>query len=386
MQVMPAAPDRGPRLRRTLERLAAQARDAWTGRRHRRLFKDGARLWRRIGQDKPAVLEALYERFPRMPRSYVDAYLESLIRDHAGNPRAPLYLDAELGARERQRQLVAELEEHEGSLRGRRVLDIGCSNGSLLLAARDAGALPLVGVDISAERLASARLLCAGSGIDLRVLDFVTEGLPDGLGPFDVIFCTDVLEHVASVTQAAAALKRALAPGPGSFAYVSLFNGRHPSCVRAEPHYGVPGLVLLDPKDAREVWYSVRGSLQSTLDYEVGEWPDFGSLKSLAAGLSLRLELFEDRRAILRTRASFWGGYTRRLEELQAAVRREVAALALSPLHRALILDQLEDYGRTFRAAHQAFAAAQPGLPEEDVLNFYGTYYAQPLRFLLRHA
>ena len=369
-----------------LKHLATTLWATWRTRRHRPLFKDGARLWRRIGQDKPAVLRALYERYPHMPRSYVSAYLESLIRDHAGNPRAPLYLDAELGARERQLQLIAELEKQVGSLRGRSCLDLGCSNGSLLLAAREAGAWPLAGVDISNERLDSARGLCAGSGIELHVLDIATEGLPEGLGPFAVVFCTDVLEHVRSVPDALSTLKRALAPGAGSFAYVSLFNGRHPSCVRSEPHYGIPGLVLLEPDDAREVWHGVRGSLKSALDYEVNEWPAFGALKAMAADRSLRLEPLEDRRSILDARATFWRDYIRRLEELEVAVRGELAGLAISPGHRHLILDRLQDYGRTFRADHQAFAAAQPGLPEEGVVEFYMTYYAQPLRFLLRHA
>lgn len=364
----------------------AGGRELWRTRRHRRLFKDGGLLWERIRRDKPAVLEALYERFPRVPRDYVDAYLETLIRDHAGNPRIPLYLDAELGARERQAVLVAELEGREGPLRGRRCLDVGCSNGSLLLAAREVGASTLVGVDVSAERLESARRLCAGSGIDLRVLDFVAEGLPEGVGLFDVVFCTDVLEHVRSVPRALSGLKRALAPGAGSYAYVSLFNGRHPSCVASEPHYGVPGLVLLDPEDAREVWNAVRASLSSTLDYEVHEWPDFATLQALAAERSLRIEVLEDRAAILRGRRRFWRDYERRLEDLRGSVRAGLGGLEMPPGHRELVLGRLEEYGRVFLEAHRAFAAAEPGLSGDEVVGFYMTYYAQPLRLLLKHA
>jgi SAM-dependent methyltransferase len=364
----------------------ANAWELWKTRRHRRLFKDGARLWKRIGEDKPAVLRALYERYPRVPRAYVGAYLDSLIRDHAGNPRIPLYLDAELGALERQSRLVAELAALAGPLRGRRCLDVGCSNGSLLLAARDAGAARLVGVDISETRLASARELCAGTDIDLRVLDVVAGALPDGLGPFDVIFCTDVLEHVSSVPDALTALERALAPGAGSYAYVSLFNGLHPSCVRSEPHYGVPGLVLLDPGDAREVWHAVRGGLQSSLDYEVHEWPAFGTLRALAGERSLTLEPLEDRHAILRARRTFWLDYARRQEELEAGVRRDLEPLHLSPRHRDLILDRLQEYGRAFLEAHGLFAASLPTVSDEQLVSFYMTYYAQPLRFLLRRA
>jgi 2-polyprenyl-3-methyl-5-hydroxy-6-metoxy-1,4-benzoquinol methylase len=365
--------------------LLAYARQRWRTRRHRRLFKDGALLWQHIARDKPAVLKALYERFPRAPRSYVEAYLESLVRDHAGNPKAPLYLDAELGAWERQHQLVADLERRQGPLEGRSCLDVGCSNGSLLLAAREAGASRLVGVDVSATRLASARLLCAGTAIDLRLLDFVAQALPEDLGCFDVVFCTDVLEHVHSVPHAFSGLKQALAAGADSYVYVSLFNGRHPSCVRSEPHYGVPGLVLLEPGDAREVWLGVRSGLSSRLDYEVHEWPEYGALKALAGQRSLRLEPLEDREAILGTRGTFWRDYARRAEDLGRGVEEDLARLAMPARHRDLIQARFQEYARTWREAHQAFAEAEPRLPEEAVVDFYMTWYAQPLRFLLRH-
>ena len=66
-------------------------------------------------------------------------------------------------------------------------------------------------------------------------------------------------------------------------------------------------------------------------------------------------------------------------------MRDALGRLTLSPRHRGLILYAVEAYGRTFREAHEAFAAAQPGLPEDAVLDFYMAWYAQPLRFLLRH-
>jgi SAM-dependent methyltransferase len=281
---------------------------------------------------------------------------------------------------------VAEVEEREGAIRGRRCLDVGCSNGALLLAAREAGASVVVGVDVSPTRLATARQLCEGTGIDLRLADIADGGLPDGIGPFDVVFCTDVLEHVRSVPRAMAGLKRALAPGPDAYAYVSLYNGRHPACVTSEPHYGVPGLVLLHPEDAREVWHAVREHLGSALDYEVFEWPAYGDLADMAAAAALRLIPREDRRSILRRRARFWRDYPGRLRTLEAEVRAALDRLPLSPRHRGLIQYSVDAYGRAFREAHDAFAAAEPGAPEDTVLDFYMTWYAQPLRFLLRHA
>jgi SAM-dependent methyltransferase len=312
-----------------------------------------------------------------VPRDYVEAYLQGLIDGHAGNPRVTLYLDSELGAAARQARLVAELEALEGPLRGRRCLDVGCSNGALLLAARAAGASTLVGLDVSEERLASARRLCAGTGIELLAHD-VVGGLPEGCLPFDVVFCTDVLEHVSSAPRALRAIAAALAPGTSSYAYVSVFNPRHPSCVAAEPHYGVPGLVLLDPPDARAVWLSVRDGLGSALDYEVSEWPDFPSLAAAAAEAGLAVRVLDGAPPGRR----FWRGYEERMEDLLATVRTGLAGLSLSAAHRDLLTARVSAYARRYLADHEAFASA----PEEAAAGFHATYYAQPLRVVLRRA
>ena len=91
--------------------------------------------------------------------------------------------------------------------RGGRVLDFGCGDGvfALALAAR-AGVV--TGYDHSPAAIAQARRFAGPAGPT-----FVHDGLPDG--PFNRIFCTQVLEHVVDDRIVVEDLVARLAPGGG---------------------------------------------------------------------------------------------------------------------------------------------------------------------------
>jgi SAM-dependent methyltransferase len=151
---------------------------------------DPAVFWSQFQADRNAVLHALRARYPLISPAYVEYYLESLAPIR-GNPRVLTYIDADLGAPARALDLVDSLQAGGLSLRGARCLDVGCSNGALLLAAKARGAAACVGVDVSADRIRSAQMVCAATDIGFRVLDFTRDPLPPDLGLFDVILCTD---------------------------------------------------------------------------------------------------------------------------------------------------------------------------------------------------
>ena len=75
---------------------------------------------------------------------------------------------------------------------GERVLDLGCGAGRFVAALRDAGADP-VGVELAEAALQRARRNVPGA--DLRL---VAPGgsLPLGHGEVDLVWCSEVLEHV----------------------------------------------------------------------------------------------------------------------------------------------------------------------------------------------
>jgi SAM-dependent methyltransferase len=104
---------------------------------------------------------------------------------------------------------------------GERVLDLGCGAGRFVAALRDAGADP-VGVEIAEAALARARAVAAGA--DLRLLE------PDGSiplehGSVDLVWCSEVLEHVADGAHLLQEARRVLRPG-GRILVTVPYHGR----------------------------------------------------------------------------------------------------------------------------------------------------------------
>jgi tRNA (mo5U34)-methyltransferase len=86
-----------------------------------------------------------------------------------------------------------------GSLRGRRVLDLGCNAGFWSLEAIDAGADHVLGVDGSASAIEQAELVFAARGVDPARYRFEHANVFDWRpgGRFDVVLCLGLLDVVA---------------------------------------------------------------------------------------------------------------------------------------------------------------------------------------------
>jgi SAM-dependent methyltransferase len=103
----------------------------------------------------------------------------------------------------RQRQRYAYFFERlltaaGGSLRGRRVLDLGCNAGFWSLAAHDAGADFVMGIDFNEEYIEQAKLVFEASGADpgsyqFQQGDVFTQQFDRG---FDVVLCLGLIDQV----------------------------------------------------------------------------------------------------------------------------------------------------------------------------------------------
>jgi 2-polyprenyl-6-hydroxyphenyl methylase/3-demethylubiquinone-9 3-methyltransferase len=123
---------------------------------------------------------------------------------------------------------------------GERVLDLGCGAGRFVAALRDAGADP-VGVEIAEAALERARAVAPGA--DLRLLE-QDGSIPLEHGAVDLVWCSEVLEHVADGAHLLQEARRVLRPG-GRILVTVPFHGRVKAAVigllRFDAHFDPQG-------------------------------------------------------------------------------------------------------------------------------------------------
>ncbi|MBV9945042.1 MAG: class I SAM-dependent methyltransferase [Solirubrobacterales bacterium] len=92
---------------------------------------------------------------------------------------------------------------------GDRVLDLGCGAGEFTAALAARGAR-VVGVDVAEAALQRARVRHPGVCFQLVPFD---GPLPFGVGAFDLVWASEVIEHVADTARWLSEVRRVLAPG-----------------------------------------------------------------------------------------------------------------------------------------------------------------------------
>jgi SAM-dependent methyltransferase len=94
---------------------------------------------------------------------------------------------------------------------GMQILDVGCYDGYLLRELRRRCATDGVGIDISAHALGLARTLTHDERI--RFVLSNASSLPFASGVFDVVVCSEILEHVPDLEAALSEIARVLVLG-----------------------------------------------------------------------------------------------------------------------------------------------------------------------------
>lgn len=122
-------------------------------------------------------------------------------RYHSANPITRGFHTA------RMEKILALVKELGNGIERPRILDVGCGDGTFL--SRLAGRL--YGLDISAESVSEARKRLDGRGADIRVGD--ARKMPLWDAQFDVVICSEVLEHIGKPELAVAELMRVAKSG-----------------------------------------------------------------------------------------------------------------------------------------------------------------------------
>jgi SAM-dependent methyltransferase len=167
---------------------------------------------------------------------------------------------------QRGREIVRQLRQRS-PLRGKRVLDVGCGYGGMLIALAEQGA-DAVGIEIDAarSRVGDQRLRDLRLQVDWCQGDICDRGFTRRLGTFDVIVCQDVLEHVLDTSQAITSLCALLRKG--GLLFVQVPNKYSPEFILADHHYALFGISLLSRPQAVEYWRLAYGQPREC--YSVG--------------------------------------------------------------------------------------------------------------------
>jgi ubiquinone/menaquinone biosynthesis C-methylase UbiE len=99
-----------------------------------------------------------------------------------------------------------------GSLRGKRVLDVGTGDGNYAIEAASRGAVA-TGIDLEQDLLAAARVRATGRGFDVTFRQGRVERLPFDDASFDVVTAVTVLCFVPDPEGAVREMARVLVPG-----------------------------------------------------------------------------------------------------------------------------------------------------------------------------
>ena len=165
-----------------------------------------------------------------------------------------LYLDYALSTNRRGERVRTQFDVGAGAPH-RRILDIGCGQGGTVRAFAAAGQ-EAVGIEIDPGLAEYARLNFGNKKGRIECLDILQCNLED-LGTFDLILCSDVIEHVADPDRMIAITARLLRPG-GTFV-LQVPNKDSIHQVIADGHFRIAGMTLLSRQEGRELKRHLQG-------------------------------------------------------------------------------------------------------------------------------
>jgi glycosyltransferase involved in cell wall biosynthesis/2-polyprenyl-3-methyl-5-hydroxy-6-metoxy-1,4-benzoquinol methylase len=197
-----------------------------------------------------------------------------------GSPMYETYINYALSTNDRGRAFARNLSEYV-AVENKSYLDIGTAYGGCLVALARQGCRPYLGIEIDNQLIALGKLNLLENHLDpesIVKLD-ICDPLPDALKRtrFDLITCTDVLEHVLDLSKAFENIKSLMAEG--GHLYLEVPNRYHVNNILSDPHFGLFGITLLNRDEAIRYCEAVRGC-----DFSVGEYYELEHLLSFFPG------------------------------------------------------------------------------------------------------
>lgn len=150
-----------------------------------------------------------------------------------------------------QDERLATMERYSGTLRGRRILEIGSGMGGTSVALALVGAYPAA-TEYNPAYCRITRLRATRHALPLPVINAAGENLPFNPQVFDLALCWDVVEHVQDPADLLAELSRVIRPG--GLVFLTVIN----RFAWRDPHYHLRAINYL-PRGIAEAIIRWRG-------------------------------------------------------------------------------------------------------------------------------
>ena len=304
-----------------------------------------AELSKRFEAPKEFVKEYLLVNYGhRIEEDSVQKWLDTL------SPTQRLYATYALSTNQRSWDTVAIVKP---KLRTavRRHLDIGCGYGGLLKAfASDA--TTSVGIEIDTQLAKYSKLNT--TGLDVTIINDSIENVEiSRLGQFDLVTCTEVIEHVANPQNLAVAIGNLL--GPDGLLYLRMPNGRAIDAVKSDGHFLLFGISLLSREEAKAFKYATTGVEDSYR--HMGEYYTYPVYESWLTAAGIRGALVETDRNYL----GLWKMVAEKYLTLTQAYSEWIKNSEEIPyFNRQQVILRFAEYQKDFHAAYcQALTGGQ---------------------------